>query len=387
MYTRVPGPRAPRPPAAQPPVREADQWRGSGGTGRFPQQAHISLLSLRKLRAVLRTAAVALLAALGLAPAALAAGGYAEVVGPGGNVVAAGTGSTFDYPAGGALVHIGHASVTSDGVVLDDIALLGGQVQVASLVLPRRGNGIQLDAVTLGGAELPSTANQLVPLGGIGYMVLAQQAVASNGAVGRVGLRISLQQPFGGVRTGTQLLIGLPYSPAPRRATAAAGPAFSPLAVLGFPTGAAAGAAGFVPAPSLGIDPLAAAAGGTLGVRAAALAEQFLGVRYTWGGADPLSGFDCSGLAMYVYAQLGVQLIHYTGAQFNEGMPVPVSELQPGDLLFFDRTALGPQHEGIYIGDGEFVQAPHTGDVVRISRLDGPRYGLRFVGAVRPYLP
>src|SRR5438552_3439342 len=373
MYTRVPGPRAPRPPAAQPPVREADQWRGSGGTGRFPQQAHISLLSLRKLRSVLRTAAVALLAALGLAPAALAAGGYAEVVGPGGNVVAAGTGSTFDYPAGGALVHIGHASVTSDGLVLDD------------LVLPRRGNGIQLDAVTLGGAELPSTANQLVPLGGIGYMVLAQQAVASNGAVGRVGLRISLQQPFGGVRTGTQLLIGLPYSPAPRRATAAAGPAFSPLAVLGFPTGAAAGAAGFVPAPSLGIDPLAAAAGGTLGVRAAALAEQFLGVRYTWGGADPLSGFDCSGLAMYVYAQLGVQLIHYTGAQFNEGMPVPVRELQPGDRPFFDRTALGPQHEGIYIGDGEFVQAPHTGDVVRISRLDGPRYGLRFVGAVRPY--
>jgi cell wall-associated NlpC family hydrolase len=336
---------------------------------------------------VLRTAAVALLAALALAPAALAAGGYAEVVGPAGNVVAAGTGSSFDYPSGGGLVHIGHASVAADGVVLDDVSLLGGQVQVASLVLPRNGSGIQLDALTLGGAELPSTANQLVPLGGVGYMVVAQQAVATNGAVGRVGLRVSLQQAVGGVRAGTQLLIGLPYSPSPKRSAASARRAFSPLAVLGFPTGAAAAATGFVAAPSLGIDPLAAAAGGTLGQRAVALAEQFLGVPYTWGGADPLGGFDCSGLAMYVYAQLGVQLTHYTGAQFNEGMPVPPDELQPGDLVFFDRTALGPQHEGIYIGDGEFIQAPHTGDVVRISRLDGPRYGLRFVGAVRPYLP
>ena len=335
---------------------------------------------------MLRTAAVALVAALALAPAALATGGYAEVVGPGGNVVAAGTGSSFDYPAGGGLVHVGHASVTTDGVVLEDVSLLGGQVRVASLVLPRNGSGIQLDALTLGGAELPSTANQLVPLGSAGYMVVAQQAVATNGAVGRVGLRIALQQSFAGARAGTQLLIGLPYTPAPARRTATARPAFSPLAVLGFPSGAAAGAAGFVPAPSLGIDPVAAAAGGTLGARAVALAEQFLGVPYRWGGADPLGGFDCSGLAMYVYAQLGVHLTHYTGAQFNEGMPVLETELQPGDLVFFDSTARGPQHEGIYVGDGEFIQAPHTGDVVRISRLDGPQYGLRFAGAVRPYL-
>jgi cell wall-associated NlpC family hydrolase len=68
-------------------------------------------------------------------------------------------------------------------------------------------------------------------------------------------------------------------------------------------------------------------------------------------------------------------------------MQVPRSELAPGDLVFFDANlALGPQHEGIYIGEGRFIQAPHTGDVVKISSLDDPAYGLSFVGAVRPYV-
>jgi cell wall-associated NlpC family hydrolase len=98
-------------------------------------------------------------------------------------------------------------------------------------------------------------------------------------------------------------------------------------------------------------------------------------------------GFDCSGLVLYVYGQLGIQLTHYTGAQFNEGLRLPREELQPGDLVFFDQDLVrGPQHEGIYIGDGSFIQAPHTGDVVRISSLDDPRYGFSFVGGVRPYI-
>nr|MBA3843386.1 C40 family peptidase [Actinomycetota bacterium] len=91
-------------------------------------------------------------------------------------------------------------------------------------------------------------------------------------------------------------------------------------------------------------------------------------------------------LAMYVYGQLGVKLTHYTGAQYYEGLHIPLSEIAPGDLLFFDQNpVLGPQHEGIYIGDGRFIQAPHTGDVVKISSLDEPTYGFSFVGAVRPY--
>jgi cell wall-associated NlpC family hydrolase len=121
-----------------------------------------------------------------------------------------------------------------------------------------------------------------------------------------------------------------------------------------------------------------------LGGRAVAIAAQYLGVPYRWGGASPDTGFDCSGLTMYVYAQLGVHLGHYTGTQFRQGTPVPPAALQPGDLVFFDAGAFGvPGHEGIYIGGGMFIHAPHTGDVVRISSLAS--YAGRFAGAVRPY--
>jgi len=100
--------------------------------------------------------------------------------------------------------------------------------------------------------------------------------------------------------------------------------------------------------------------------QAASIALQYLGVPYVWGGASP-SGFDCSGLVMYVYAQLGISLPHYTVAQWNATEPISQSEMQPGDLVFFD----GLGHVGIYIGNGQFVDAPHTGAVVRIDNLSG----------------
>jgi peptidoglycan DL-endopeptidase CwlO len=96
--------------------------------------------------------------------------------------------------------------------------------------------------------------------------------------------------------------------------------------------------------------------------QAASIALQYLGVPYVWGGASP-SGFDCSGLVMYVYAQLGISLPHYTVAQWNATEPIASPE--PGDLVFFN----GLGHVGIYIGGGQFVDAPHTGSVVRIDSL------------------
>ena len=108
------------------------------------------------------------------------------------------------------------------------------------------------------------------------------------------------------------------------------------------------------------------------------IAMQFLGVPYVWGGSSP-SGFDCSGLVMYVYAQVGVSLPHYTGAQWNAGVPVSQGDLQPGDLVFFD----GLGHVGIYIGGGEFIHAPHTGDVVRIDSLSEGWYSATYDGARR----
>jgi cell wall-associated NlpC family hydrolase len=115
----------------------------------------------------------------------------------------------------------------------------------------------------------------------------------------------------------------------------------------------------------------------TLGGQAAAIAMQYLGTPYVWGGSSP-GGFDCSGLTMYVWAQLGVSLPHNAAAQYNYGTPVPSNALEPGDLVFFD----GLGHVGIYVGNGAFIHAPHTGDVVKISTLSG-WYADTFVGARR----
>ena len=112
--------------------------------------------------------------------------------------------------------------------------------------------------------------------------------------------------------------------------------------------------------------------GGVVGV-----AMQYLGTPYVWGGASP-GGFDCSGLVMYAFAQVGVSLPHSSYAQYGMGVPVSYDQLQPGDLVFF--SGLG--HVGIYIGGGQFIHAPHTGDVVKISAMSG-WYSSSYVGARR----
>ena len=108
-----------------------------------------------------------------------------------------------------------------------------------------------------------------------------------------------------------------------------------------------------------------------------AYAMQFLGVPYRWGGSDPSTGFDCSGFTQYVWAHFGVSMAHYTGAQYGEFPQVPADQLEPGDLVFFE----GLGHVGMYIGGGQYIHAPHTGDVVKISSLSERS---DYVGAVRP---
>jgi peptidoglycan DL-endopeptidase CwlO len=134
------------------------------------------------------------------------------------------------------------------------------------------------------------------------------------------------------------------------------------------------------------VSPVSSSSGGSAPVGPAppathssvvAIAEHYLGVPYVWGGASP-SGFDCSGLVMYVFAQVGVSLPHSSYSQYGMGSPVSRDQLQPGDLVFFD----GLGHVGIYVGGGSFIHAPHTGDVVKISGISG-WYASTYVGARR----
>jgi cell wall-associated NlpC family hydrolase len=136
-------------------------------------------------------------------------------------------------------------------------------------------------------------------------------------------------------------------------------------------------APGLVASPAPPPVPVAPSSSGAGHPEAAQIAARYLGVPYVWGGASP-SGFDCSGLVEYVYAQLGISLPHYTVSQWNATIPISVSELAPGDLVFFD----GLGHVGIYIGGGQFIHAPHTGTVVQVSSLSG-YYASALVGARR----
>jgi cell wall-associated NlpC family hydrolase len=97
---------------------------------------------------------------------------------------------------------------------------------------------------------------------------------------------------------------------------------------------------------------------------------RYLGIPYVWAGATPSGGFDCSGLVLYVYAKFGVSFPHGATMQAYQGTPVPFDQLQPADLVFFGTPAFY-HHVGIYIGNGLFIEAPHTGDVVKVSRLAG----------------
>jgi peptidoglycan DL-endopeptidase CwlO len=115
--------------------------------------------------------------------------------------------------------------------------------------------------------------------------------------------------------------------------------------------------------------------GDTLGEQALRFALTRLGDPYVWGGAGP-SDFDCSGLVMWAYAQVGISLDHFTGDQWNEGEHISRSQLEPGDLVFFFADI---SHVGLYIGNGMMVDAPTFGQPVQIQPVMWDVY----VGAVR----
>lgn len=121
-------------------------------------------------------------------------------------------------------------------------------------------------------------------------------------------------------------------------------------------------------------------------------AKRWLGTPYSWGGGGTSGpskgtgrgantvGFDCSSFVQYLWGKRGINIPRTTYAQFKAGHPVDPKALQPGDAVYFDPTSQGPGHVGLYIGHGQYIQAPHTGDVVKISNLASAN---NFVGARR----
>jgi cell wall-associated NlpC family hydrolase len=142
-----------------------------------------------------------------------------------------------------------------------------------------------------------------------------------------------------------------------------------------------------------------------IGPKVTRIALAQVGIPYSWGGGNARGastgtctgytgsirpcpatrtvGFDCSGLTLYAYAQVGVTLDHYAAFQWLEGRRIPATDLMPGDLVFFRPKRDGPGHMGMYVGTGRFVHAPRTGDVVKVSNLAD--YANSYMGAVRPY--
>ncbi|MFC6288136.1 transglycosylase SLT domain-containing protein [Nocardioides sp. GCM10027113] len=148
----------------------------------------------------------------------------------------------------------------------------------------------------------------------------------------------------------------LPSQPATSRVTAASGTQF-------------ANALGRAGAPGV------TGPGGVTGDQVVAEARKYLGLPYVWGGTDPQRGMDCSGLVQVVYGNLGIDLPRVSYQQAQQGTPVAsLAEAKPGDLVAWDNSSRnnGADHIGIYIGNGQMIEAPRPGTTIRVTTITDP---------------
>lgn len=188
------------------------------------------------------------------------------------------------------------------------------------------------------------------------------------------GVRVSTIQVANGLLDPDSLRVGLTLSIPGGTQPAAAAPKPQAAAPAPAPKPAAAAPAPPPPPPA-----------GSIGDQIAAIAQQYVGYRYVWGGASP-SGFDCSGFTWYVYRQAGIGIPnHDLWGQYGAGPKVSRSDLQPGDLLFWQNTyTAGMSHTGIYLGGGRFINAETEYAGVQIRSINDPYWSARFLGASRP---
>lgn len=323
-------------------------------------------------------------------PATCVGAGAAALVLPSGRVIAFGTPARFLGPSAYSSVFSFDSSIVSGSscssavVELTSVSMFGGAV-TATTVQARAGRG-GATGLAIDGSAVAAGAGARLSVDGWGQLTLGA-------TLGRVTAPFVLRllQAHDGLPAGTAVVLAFAASGSPvakpgsnegRQGTAGSGK-----------TGSTAnGQQSQKPPP---VFPASGAPFTHRGLPKAArknpvvtLAMRYLGVPYQWGGATPATGFDCSGLVMYVFGKLGVSLPHFAASQWysTDGIWVRPDRLQPGDLVFFvgsDGTRKEPGHVGIYIANGYIIDAPHTGAFVRIDSLNDPALANQYVGAKR----
>ncbi len=315
--------------------------------------------------------------------------GAAAIAEPGSRVLALGTPAAgrgaSEYPTKSPIVRFlsstaSGSSCSTARVSLGSVSLFGGVITAQSITAV--GGRGTVSGFAIYGSPTELGAGDSVQVGGWGQVTLGK-------TVGRLRapLVVELTAAHGGLPAGTTIAFG--FAAAPQSAHhahgnhAASGDASKQAKgrtkeskPIDFPA---------APDPFIEDDVLTPVAQHNAVVSSAI---QYLGIKYQWGGATPATGFDCSGLVTYVFAKLGVSLPHYTVSQYTspDGVWVSPHHLEAGDLVFFvgsDGTRKAPGHVGIYVADGYFIDAPHTGSFVRVDSLKDKRFASMYVGARR----
>ena len=266
----------------------------------------------------------------------------------GANALTAGAGTTM-ASANTRLLGAEYANslATNQADAIDEYHLASLQQQAAKVNLRRQEQvaqvGLDRQQVSATQTQLQGALNQ--DNGRIATLVAQAQAAAEAAAAAQARARLLAAQEAAAAQAAAAQAAA---------AQAAAAQAAAQSAV------AARTLSGFVAAPSNPPPPVGAGAAG-----AVAAAKTRLGDPYVWGAAGP-DAFDCSGLVMWAYAQVGISLPHFSGAQYADTTHISMADLQPGDLVF---PADPSQHVAMYIGGGQIIEAPFTGSVVHIVAL------------------